>query len=43
MEHDQCRRGGAKGLVVSPGSLGQDHFVERQVGHRPSQPGVLRL
>ena len=27
-EHGRCRRGGARGLVVSPCSLGEDHLVQ---------------
>src|SRR5271156_3415297 len=40
---DRCTPGGARGLEVSPGGLRQDHLVQRQVGHRPPQPGVLRF
>jgi len=32
-----------RGLDVSLGSLGQDQLVERQVGHSPAKPRVLRL
>src|SRR5439155_5265432 len=39
----RCRRGGARGLVVSPGCLLQDQLVECQIRHRTTQPGVLRF
>src|SRR6267154_5566317 len=34
LEHARCRRGGARGSVVSPGCL---------LRHRTTQPGVLRF
>ena len=43
LEHARCRRGDARGLEVSPGGLLQDQLVQRQIRHRPAQPGVLRL
>ena len=42
-EHGRCRRGGARGLVVSPCSLSQDHLVQRQIRDCPPKTGVLRL
>ena len=32
-----------RGLEVFPGGLLQDQLVQRQVGNRPAQPGVLGL
>src|SRR5271169_113564 len=37
------RRGGARGLEVSPGSLLQNELVQRQVGHRPAEAAILLL
>ncbi len=34
----RCRPGDARGLEVSPGGLGQDQLVQRQVRHRSTQP-----
>src|SRR5262249_27635752 len=39
----RCRRGDARGLVVSPGGLLQDQLVQRQIRHRTAKPIVLRL
>ena len=41
--HDPSRRGDGRVLKVSPGRLGEDHLVERQIRYRPTEPGVLRL
>src|SRR6267154_5330645 len=41
LEHARCRRGGARGSVVSPGCLLQDQLVECQIRYRTTQPGVL--
>ena len=35
--------GDGRGLEVSPGGLGQDQLVQRQVRNRAAQPGVLQL
>src|SRR5436309_8735402 len=43
LEHARCRRGGARGSVVSPGCLLQYQLVERQIRHRTAQPAILRL
>src|ERR1700722_7467465 len=43
IERGRCRRGGAKGLEVSPCRLGEDHLVQRQIRDCASKPGVLRL
>src|SRR5947208_3485256 len=43
LEHARCSRGGARGLVVSPGCLLQYQLVECQIRHRSTQPGVLRF
>src|SRR5437762_11414872 len=43
LEHARCRRGGARGSVVSPGCLLQYQLVECQIRHRTTQPGVLRF
>src|SRR5438067_1234981 len=43
LEHARCRRGGARGSVVSPGCLLQYQLVECQIRHRSTQPGVLRF
>src|SRR5208283_3455157 len=37
------RRGDARGLEVSPGSLLQNELVQRQVRDRPAQTGILLL
>jgi hypothetical protein len=37
------RRGGARGLEVSPCRLRQDHFVQGQVGDGAPEPSILRL
>src|SRR5262249_29378173 len=42
-EYARCRRGDARGLVVSPGCLLQDQLVQRQIRHRTAKPIVLRL
>src|ERR1700720_3130555 len=42
-EHGRCRRAGARGLVVSPCSLGEDHLVQSQIRDRAPKTGVLRL
>src|ERR1051325_4804169 len=43
LERARCRRGDARGLVVSPGSLLQDQLVQRQVRDGTAKPAVLRL
>ena len=39
----QCRRGDARGLEVSPGSLLKDELVQRQIRDRFAQPAILEL
>ena len=41
--HDRCTGGGGRGLEVSPGGLGQDHLVQRQIRYGMPEPGVLGL
>ena len=35
--------GDARGLIISLGGFGEDHFVECQIGNRFPEPGVLLL
>src|SRR5262245_48665548 len=39
----QCRRGDARGLEVSPGSLLKNELVQRQIRDRLAQTAVLEL
>src|SRR5687767_3288769 len=41
--HARCRRAGARGSGVSPGSLGQDQLVEGEIRDSFPQPLVLGL
>jgi hypothetical protein len=41
-EHGRCRRGDARGLEVSPCSLGEDHLVQSQIRDCAPKTGVLR-
>lgn len=42
-QHDQRRRGGVRGLEISPRSFRQNHLVQCQVGDGAPKPRVLGL